>query len=127
MVDASKTPFTWGTPDADGLRVVLEVKLGWSHEHTDKQLLPVLQRMSDAGAQPRSSQQSITSFFSAEHAPSDLSNARPRIRKAVGKVLLQGAIEDGLVASSDSDAVDTSSAAQRPRAKAPRKRAKKRA
>lgn len=46
MVDDSREPFTWGTPDVAALRDYAERKFGWSRSRTDQVLLPAVNKLS---------------------------------------------------------------------------------
>ncbi|KAI7869380.1 hypothetical protein BDF14DRAFT_1784403 [Spinellus fusiger] len=45
LVDSSPTPFQWGTPQLDSLRLFLMDAFGWSESKTDEVLIPVMREM----------------------------------------------------------------------------------
>lgn len=61
-VDDSAEPFQWGVPDLDGLRQFLMATIGWTQEHTDEVLVPVIRDMNRREAE--GTQSNITRFFS---------------------------------------------------------------
>ncbi|XP_046676244.1 DNA excision repair protein ERCC-5 homolog isoform X3 [Homalodisca vitripennis] len=60
LVDDSREPFSWGSPDLPGLRDYAEKKFGWSRNRVDQILLPVVNRLSQ-----KSSQLTLHTFFGA--------------------------------------------------------------
>lgn len=57
-VDSSKTNFTWGNPDIDGLRQFCANTIGWDAEETDRVVQPVLKILQRGSKQTR-----IESYF----------------------------------------------------------------
>ena len=85
QVEKSSTAFHWGTPDVEAIRDFTESKLGWHHDHTDSQLLPVLKRMEAKQKQ----QPGISAFFGPSFTTSraaDRAKMRPKVQKAVERV-----------------------------------------
>ncbi|KAI5844636.1 DNA excision repair protein Rad2 [Morchella snyderi] len=60
-VDKDPSPFEWGVPDLEGLRDFLMATIGWSQEHTDEVLVPVIRDMNSKQAE--GTQSNITQFF----------------------------------------------------------------
>ncbi|KAH6619578.1 hypothetical protein B0J18DRAFT_458555 [Chaetomium sp. MPI-SDFR-AT-0129] len=61
IVDTDPQPFQWGVPDLDGLRRFLMTTVGWSQEHTDEVLVPVIRDVNRRGVE--GTQSNITRFF----------------------------------------------------------------
>jgi DNA excision repair protein ERCC-5 len=60
-VDSDPTAFQWGVPDLDALRSFLMTTIGWSQEHTDEVLVPVIKDMNRR--ENEGTQANITSYF----------------------------------------------------------------
>jgi hypothetical protein len=101
VVERSRKPFHWGEPDAEGIREFCERKLSWTPEYTDKQLLPVLNRV----VARRSAQPSITAFMGpASNAEDHQAPMRPSLKAAVRRLRKQDLGED--TSSSDEEEPD---------------------
>ncbi|OLL26410.1 DNA repair protein rad13 [Neolecta irregularis DAH-3] len=60
-VDTSPEVFQWGMPDLDGLRKFMISTIGWSQEHTDEILVPIIKDMNQK--QAKGTQANLTDFF----------------------------------------------------------------
>ncbi|GMH70259.1 hypothetical protein TrLO_g1618 [Triparma laevis f. longispina] len=53
VVDGSARPFQWGFPDTDAIEILCANKLGWTLEECDRQLKPVIDKISETSRQMR--------------------------------------------------------------------------
>eukprot|EP00957_Ditylum_brightwellii_P164208 12502057-Ditylum_brightwellii.AAC.1 len=58
VVDKSDSKFSWGMPDLENIRRFCSHKIGWTHEETDRAVIPALQQMESGSRQTR-----IESYF----------------------------------------------------------------
>ncbi|KAK4139739.1 uncharacterized protein C8A04DRAFT_15572 [Dichotomopilus funicola] len=97
IVDTDPQPFQWGVPDLDGLRRFLMTTVGWSQEHTDEVLVPVIRDVNRRGVE--GTQSNITRFFtggvgvgardSGETGEGERDVFAPRQRKAGSKRMVE--------------------------------------
>ncbi|KAK0734403.1 hypothetical protein B0T26DRAFT_631590 [Lasiosphaeria miniovina] len=91
-VDSTPEPFQWGVPDVDGLRQFLTSTIGWSQEHTDEVLVPVIRDMNKR--EREGTQSNITRYFEGSvgagvkeaFAPRQRAKGSKRMADAVGKL-----------------------------------------
>jgi hypothetical protein len=82
VVDKSRTPFSWGTPDVEHLRHFCRAKIGWDAAETDKAIVPVLDKMKSGMRQTR-----LDSFFMSYKDDIKFANVRSeRLRSVMHKV-----------------------------------------
>lgn len=74
-VDSDPSQFQWGVPDLNGLRHFLMTTIGWSQEHTDEILVPVIRDMNRR--EQEGTQSNITQFM---QGPQGAGAFAPRVR-----------------------------------------------
>mmetsp|Transcript_12934 Transcript_12934/g.18455 ORF Transcript_12934/g.18455 Transcript_12934/m.18455 type:complete len:209 (-) Transcript_12934:780-1406(-) len=53
VVDSSRNPFSWGTPDLHKLKSFCFEKISWEYTETEKVLIPVIKQMKSSSRQTR--------------------------------------------------------------------------
>lgn len=87
-VDSDPSPFEWGLPDLEGLRIFLMNSIGWSTEKTDHILVPVIQDMNKKLVE--GAQSNITNYFDGGVGTGAYA---PRVRAQGGSKRMEKAME----------------------------------
>ena len=83
-VEDSKTAFTWGDPNLDGLRALLKYKLDWNDTKIDSVILPVIKRSFELRRSP-AKQPKIDSFFKPIFNPHKSKRVQSALNARKGK------------------------------------------
>jgi len=98
-VNKSTEPFTWASPDLDGVRRYCAEMMGWPKETTDQTMRPLMAQLQQADNQAR-----LDSYYTTYHDNARFAKVQSaRLRKAISGtanlVVGQAAEEDGEEAS----------------------------
>ncbi|CAM9648732.1 unnamed protein product [Ectocarpus fasciculatus] len=89
QVDRSEEPFSWATPDVDGLRALCQRVLGWNREQSDGLLMPMVKELERGSfAQPR-----IDRYFMAYHDNKRVAAIKSKRLRTAVEDLAQGSTE----------------------------------
>jgi DNA excision repair protein ERCC-5 len=62
IVDKSTDPFKWGLPNVDLLREYCFDKFAWTNEHTNDQIMPMVEKLKEKGSRQRRMDQYYTAY-----------------------------------------------------------------
>lgn len=80
-VDSDETPFKWGKPDLDQLRILLKNYLGWHQDKIDQVLVPLIQEMNKKSKQVK--QRKVTDFFPVDYSQNQFFGSSKKMAKAI--------------------------------------------
>ncbi|KAL6930198.1 hypothetical protein ACO0SA_001608 [Hanseniaspora valbyensis] len=80
-VDSDETPFKWGKPDLDQLRILLKNYLGWHQDKSDQVLVPLIQEMNKKSKQVK--QRKVTDFFPVDYSQNQFFGSSKKMAKAI--------------------------------------------
>ncbi|CAM9837269.1 unnamed protein product [Scytosiphon promiscuus] len=107
QVDKSEEPFSWATPDVDGLRALCQRVLGWDKAQSDGLLMPMVKELDRAGfSQPR-----IDRYFMTYHDNKRVAAIKSKRLRTAVEDLAQG--PTGVVTVEDSETAGEEDAAKK--------------
>ncbi|OBA26247.1 PIN domain-like protein [Hanseniaspora valbyensis NRRL Y-1626] len=80
-VDSDETPFKWGKPDLDQLRILLKNYLGWHQDKSDQVLVPLIQEINKKSKQVK--QRKVTDFFPVDYSQNQFFGPSKKMAKAI--------------------------------------------